>query len=120
MKIEPCYNDEYKVTNGTDRARVWQCGAGNLPDAFYCWSCSSQSCEHIDAVREYLYPTEKDDMSNFMETGEALDIVWSLAKQNALDPEEVLGDGALKKEAERQQLALKVVEDFIANNFGED
>ena len=60
-------------------------------------------------------------MDNFMELGEALEIVYELAKENALDPDYAqLEGGGLEEEADRQRVALNVVHDFIVNNFGEE
>jgi hypothetical protein len=49
---------------------------------------------------------------NFMSTEDAFEIVYGLAEQNALDGK----DSELKDEADRQELALRVVSDFLANN----
>lgn len=60
-------------------------------------------------------------MSNktkFMETGEALAIVYELAEQNALDEHEA-GEMGLQDEQKKQQLALDTVHDFIVNNFSD-
>lgn len=53
-----------------------------------------------------------------MKTGVALEIVWQLARQNALDPE--TRDIELRAEAARQEEALRIVEDLIVNEYGED
>ena len=53
-------------------------------------------------------PLEGQENDMFMETGEALDIVWRLANEHVSKP------------TEQQQLALDTVSDFIVNNFEED
>lgn len=53
-----------------------------------------------------------------MTTGEALEIVWQVAKQNALNAEHAGNE--LNAEGERQREALNMVEDLIVNEFGED
>jgi hypothetical protein len=56
----------------------------------------------------------------FIPLDEAFDVVHELATQNALDPNDMkLITPELLDEAKRQQAALDVVSDFVANNFGE-
>lgn len=66
-----------------------------------------------------------------MTTGEALEIVYQLAHQNAIynsreswmvEPDDLgtIVDKNLAKEAERQREALNTVHDFIVNNFGKE
>ncbi len=61
---------------------------------------------------------ETRNENDVMSTGDALEIVYELAHQNALDPDDVIDDD-LRDEALEQQEALDVVHDFIANNFAE-
>jgi hypothetical protein len=55
---------------------------------------------------------------NFLMVEEAMEIVYSLASQNALDEKDA-DTPELLAECRRQQTALKVVWDFIANNMEE-
>jgi hypothetical protein len=55
----------------------------------------------------------------FMELGQALEIVWDLANQNALETNE-RDAPELVELAKQQELALAVVHDFIVNHFEED
>lgn len=58
-------------------------------------------------------------VDTFISLGDALELVHELAEQNVLDREQVSLDDALLRQAQRQQQAVDVVGDFIANNFGE-
>ena len=58
--------------------------------------------------------------SEFMELGEALEIVYELANENALDYDDTAGHTELDAEAARQQEALKIVHDHIVNEHGID
>ena len=53
-----------------------------------------------------------------MEIGEALEIVYELANECALDPKTELRNPRLMKEITRQQEALTMVHDLIVNEFG--
>jgi len=54
-----------------------------------------------------------DEQENFMDVKEAFDIVYGLAQQGALDGK----DSELQEEADKQQLALNTVHDFLVNNI---
>ncbi len=51
-----------------------------------------------------------------MKIGEAADIVYDLAVENALEPELCETD-RMREEAKKQQEALVVFHDFVVNNF---
>ena len=53
----------------------------------------------------------------YMTTGEAFEIVYELARSNALDI--LRAEPELVKEARKQQVALDVVHDFLVNNIYE-
>lgn len=54
-----------------------------------------------------------------MDLGRAMEIVYELAQQNALDPER-LEDAELAPHAAEHQEALAVVHDFIVNQLADD
>lgn len=54
--------------------------------------------------------------NKIMKIEDAMQIVYDLADQNKIDAE---WEPDMKEEAEKQQLALDTVHDFIVNNFGE-
>lgn len=58
-------------------------------------------------------------VDTFISLGDALELVYELAEQNVLDPERVSFEGILLQHSRKQQQAIDVVGDFIANNFGE-
>ena len=65
-----------------------------------------------------LFGNDTTSESRFMSTGDALEIVFDLAKQNALDIDKCELD--FIEEARKQRLALNTIEDLIVNNFGND
>lgn len=56
---------------------------------------------------------------DFMEFGKALELVLELARENALEEQDIEFD-AMQEVYDRQQVALSVVEDFITNFLAEE
>lgn len=54
-----------------------------------------------------------------MDIAKAFEIVLELAKDNALDRDQARADG-MADEYDEQQEALKMVEDFVVNQLGDD
>lgn len=82
----------------------------------FCEDLVSSDIETKKLIDQAFNVLTKDD-ENFMSTEEAFQIVYELAEQNMLNGREVRQNLELRKEYDKQLLALKVFEDFAVNNI---
>lgn len=75
------------------------------------------ACVEVDQKIKAHTGREDENPPNYMTMQNALEIVLELARDNMLT-EEFGDDERLIKEAERQQTAINVVEDYFVNHFG--
>lgn len=82
----------------------------------------------IGVARKYMERIQREDYDPSVDLadhakatviGHALEVVWQMANEGALDPDDA-DDDALAEQVRRQQLALGVVHDHVVNVFGED
>lgn len=76
------------------------------------------ACVEIDMAIRAFSVREDANSPEYMSIQDALEIVLELARDNMLT-EEFGDDERLIKEAERQQIAVNVVEDYYMNHLGD-